>query len=103
MTELTAKRPHYPALDGLRGLAILLVVFYHNFGFINYSFFGWIGVDLFFVLSGYLITDILLKTVNEPGYLRNFFARRVLRIFPLYYLSLIVFLLILPQFDIFKP
>ena len=103
MTALTANRRHYPALDGLRGLAILLVAFYHNFGFINYSFFGWIGVDLFFVLSGYLITDILLKTVNEPGYLRNFFARRVLRIFPLYYLSLIVFLLILPQFDIFKP
>jgi peptidoglycan/LPS O-acetylase OafA/YrhL len=103
MTALTANRPHYPALDGLRGLAILLVVFYHNFGFINYSFFGWIGVDLFFVLSGYLITDILLKTVKSPGYLRNFFARRVLRIFPLYYLSLILFLVILPHFTIFKP
>jgi len=81
----------------LRGIAILLVVFYHNFGFTQYFFFGWLGVDLFFVLSGFLITDILLKTVNKPGYFKNFYAKRVLRIFPLYYLSLIVFLLILPR------
>lgn len=91
-------RSHYPALDGLRGIAILLVVFYHNFGFINYFFFGWIGVDLFFVLSGFLITDILLKTKNTPNYLRNFYLRRVLRIFPLYYLSLIIFLILIPIF-----
>ena len=84
-------------MDGLRGIAILLVVFYHNFGFVKYFFFGWIGVDLFFVLSGFLITDILLNTVNKPGYFKNFYAKRVLRIFPLYYLSLIIFLLILPR------
>ena len=84
-------------MDGLRGIAILLVVFYHNFGFIKYFFFGWLGVDLFFVLSGFLITDILLKTVNKPGYFKNFYAKRVLRIFPLYYVSLIIFLLILPR------
>jgi peptidoglycan/LPS O-acetylase OafA/YrhL len=81
----------------LRGIAILLVVFYHNFGFVKYFFFGWLGVDLFFVLSGFLITDILLNTVNTPGYFRNFYAKRVLRIFPLYYLSLIIFLVILPR------
>lgn len=75
----------------------MLVVFYHNFGFVQYFFFGWLGVDLFFVLSGFLITDILLRTVNKPGYFKNFYAKRVLRIFPLYYLSLIIFLLILPQ------
>jgi len=102
MTELTEKRPHYPALDGLRGLAILLVVFYHNFDFINYSVFGWIGVDLFFVLSGYLITSILINTLNSPNYSRNFFSKRVLRIFPLYYLCLIIFLVIFPLLGLYR-
>ncbi|HEX6333631.1 MAG TPA: acyltransferase [Flavisolibacter sp.] len=92
-----ASRKYYPALDGLRGIAILLVVFYHNFGFINYFFFGWLGVDLFFVLSGFLITEILLHTREKPGYLRNFYMRRVLRIAPLYYLALLLFLVILPR------
>jgi peptidoglycan/LPS O-acetylase OafA/YrhL len=96
MNQPAASRPHYTALDGLRGLAILLVVVYHNFGFINYFFFGWLGVDLFFVLSGFLITDILLRSLGSPHYLRNFYMRRVLRIFPLYYVCLIFFLLILP-------
>jgi len=98
--SLQAGRQYFPALDGLRGLAILFVVVYHNFGFINYFFFGWLGVDLFFVLSGFLITDILLKTFREKNYLKNFFARRMLRIFPLYYLSLIIFLLLLPALQI---
>lgn len=97
-TAIHQNRSHYPALDGLRGIAILLVVFYHNFGFINYFFFGWLGVDLFFVLSGFLITDILLKTKGSPNYLKNFYIRRVLRIFPLYYVALILFLILIPNF-----
>jgi peptidoglycan/LPS O-acetylase OafA/YrhL len=88
---------YYPALDGLRGVAILLVVFLHVFDFLNYFFFGWLGVDLFFVLSGFLITEILLKTVDKPNFLRNFYMRRILRIFPLFYLTLIICLLLLPQ------
>ncbi|HEX5654439.1 MAG TPA: acyltransferase [Chitinophagaceae bacterium] len=90
---------HYPALDGLRGLAVLLVVIYHNFGFIDYFFFGWLGVDLFFVLSGFLITGILMKSLGQKNFLRNFYMRRVLRIFPLYYLCLLIFLVILPAFN----
>ncbi len=96
MNAANTNRSYYPSLDGLRGLAILLVVFYHNFGFINYFFFGWLGVDLFFVLSGFLITDILLKTKDSPHYLRNFYVRRILRIFPLYYLVLIILFIALP-------
>ena len=98
MTEPTANRPHYPALDGLRGVASLLVVIYHNFGFINrYFFFGWLGLDIFFVLSGFLITDILLNTIGDRNFLRNFYVRRILRVFPVYYLGLVIFLIVLPR------
>src|SRR6478735_6413135 len=82
-------------LDGLRGIAILMVMI-HRFwprtgvGFgADVAGAGWIGVDLFFVISGFLIAGILLDTKGEPGYFRNFYARRVLRIFPLYYLFVI--------------
>lgn len=97
MTELTSQRDHYPALDGLRGIAILLVVFFHNFGFINYFFFGWLGVDLFFVLSGFLITDILIRGMGTKNFLKSFYIKRVLRIFPIYFLLLIIFLIIIPS------
>lgn len=90
---------HYPALDGLRGIAIILVILYHNFNFIEYFNYGWLGVDLFFVLSGFLITNILLNSLTSENYFRNFYARRVLRIFPLYYFSLLLFLFLIPAIN----
>jgi len=99
-----------PELDGLRGLAILLVLLYHGLSFeaINrgeailkllFGTYGWCGVDLFFVLSGFLITGILLDTKNGHSYFRNFYLRRILRIFPLYYGTLGVAFFILPAFS----
>jgi peptidoglycan/LPS O-acetylase OafA/YrhL len=78
-------------LDGLRGIAILAVLFHHNFDYLHLPKFGWAGVDLFFVLSGFLITDILLKTKDKKNFISSFFIRRVLRIFPLYYGAIILF------------
>lgn len=94
---LTSKQ-HLPALDGVRGLAILLVLAHHLLAandaitrslFLNVTLAvrsaGWMGVDLFFVLSGFLITGILYDSLGGPEYFRPFYARRFLRIFPLYY------------------
>lgn len=101
---------HIPALDGLRGIAILLVLLGH---FYQKSLFaatpalglltsriagvGALGVDLFFALSGFLITGILLDYKDQPQSLLKFYARRTLRIFPLYYGTLIILFLILPH------
>jgi peptidoglycan/LPS O-acetylase OafA/YrhL len=93
---------HLPVLDGFRGLAILAVIIMHaqvstatTLTDRLVAFFadgGWFGVDLFFVLSGFLITGILIDTLHARGYLRNFYARRALRILPLYYVVLCVLL-----------
>jgi peptidoglycan/LPS O-acetylase OafA/YrhL len=99
---------HLPALDGLRGIAILLVMGHHILQtfeggpalagpITRLATFGWVGVDLFFVLSGFLITGILYDTKGSPEFFRNFYIRRVLRIFPLYYGFLTLLCLILPQ------
>lgn len=82
-------------LDGLRGVAILLVLTRHYIHHPRLLLFGpqwgWMGVNLFFVLSGFLITSILLRGTSEPGFLKTFFIRRSLRIFPLYFLALLVY------------
>jgi peptidoglycan/LPS O-acetylase OafA/YrhL len=97
--------PSYiPELQGLRGLAVLSVVFYHCHPrlvgtWVHYaSLWGWAGVNLFFVLSGFLITSILLEARSKPNYFRNFYGRRALRIWPVYFLVLIVVYLNAPWF-----
>jgi peptidoglycan/LPS O-acetylase OafA/YrhL len=97
-----------PALDGLRGIAIILVMLHHFTSYRPTSgidaligdvlVFSWVGVDLFFVLSGFLITGILLDTRDSGRYFSSFYARRILRIFPLYYLILFLALVVLPKF-----
>lgn len=84
-----------PELDGLRGTAICMVVAHH---YIFYKYanilgprWGWAGVDLFFVLSGFLITGILLKSEKNEEGLGHFYMRRVLRLFPIYYLCLAIY------------
>lgn len=91
-----------PELDGIRGAAILLVLVFH-FGagtmppgiLRDAATLGWSGVDLFFVLSGFLITGILLDTRQAPAYFRAFYARRMLRTFPLYFAYLAAMLLVI--------
>jgi len=99
-------------LDGLRGIAVLLVMAIHLFKRAAYftehpvlkrltyiTSVGWIGVDIFFTLSGFLITSILLKAKNEEHYFKNFYIRRILRIFPLYYAAIVLVLLFVPKLE----
>jgi peptidoglycan/LPS O-acetylase OafA/YrhL len=90
-----AFRPRVPALDGLRGIAILFVLLYHTVfstfttshvarAFYNLGRLSWSGVDLFFVLSGFLIGGILLDTKDSPQYFKTFYIRRAYRILPIY-------------------
>jgi len=87
-------------LDGLRGIAILLVMVHRLYPRAAGTPWpveaGWVGVDLFFVISGFLIAGILIDTRDDPDYFRNFYARRVLRIFPLFYLLVGGMLLVFP-------
>jgi len=112
-TSAPIRTPRVPALDGIRGVAIIWVVF-HNATDMPYpaprgalhvlavlSHTGWIGVQLFFALSGFLITAGLLDSRGADNYFSGFFARRVLRILPLYYTVLFVLLVLVPW--VFTP
>jgi len=98
---------HVPVLDGLRGFAVLYVLLYHFVSWFHGTLpgdmvslvfrMGWSGVDLFFVLSGFLITGILHKLRDEPDYFRQFYVRRILRIFPVYYLLVALCVWLLPH------
>jgi peptidoglycan/LPS O-acetylase OafA/YrhL len=89
---------HIRSLDGLRGIAILLVFLYHFFPrdlhnpLSPISSIGWSGVDLFFVLSGFLITGILIDTRESPNRFKSFYSRRALRLLPVYFLAVAVVL-----------
>jgi peptidoglycan/LPS O-acetylase OafA/YrhL len=91
-----APRGRIAELDALRGLAVTMVCGRHVWSSSPVFVWGWSGVDLFFVLSGYLITDIILQNGREPGFLRAFYARRTLRIWPIYYLTLFAVALFAP-------
>ena len=110
--DRSLERGHILALDGLRGVAILLVVFCHFVSnlhlaapgivgiLIQLAHAGWAGVDLFFVLSGFLITGILVDARGSPYYFKAFYARRALRILPAYYGFLLVIFVVLPLFNV---
>ncbi len=100
---------HQPELDGIRGIAILSVLLTHTANVAKFDVYphtiagwpiravlgpGWAGVDLFFVLSGFLITGILLRTKRADNYLSSFYMRRILRIAPIYYLTIGLFFLV---------
>jgi peptidoglycan/LPS O-acetylase OafA/YrhL len=94
---------HMPELDVLRGIAVASVILYHGIywtqtsqpgglaaAITSVAVSGWLGVNLFFVLSGFLITGILLDTKHRPGYFSSFYIRRALRILPAYVLIILV-------------
>lgn len=100
------KLEYHKNLDGVRGIAVLMVMIFHFFPVINegtifpflkkISNLGQTGVTLFFVLSGFLITRILINTKNKKKYFSNFYMRRFLRIFPLYYFFLLLTYFVFP-------
>src|SRR5438445_9118860 len=95
-------QPRIPQLDALRGVAILLVIMVHvsdKYPSLHLQYLfgnGWMGVDLFFVLSGFLITGILVDTKQSDDYFKNFYMRRCLRIWPLYYSLLFLIFVVVP-------
>lgn len=110
MTAPSQEQARIAALDGVRGIAILLVLVMHGLyigpllgldvaahPYARLAWLGWSGVDVFFVLSGFLITGILVRSKGSRHYFRNFYVRRALRIFPLYYLVIGLLLFVLAR------
>ncbi|MEI6088545.1 MAG: acyltransferase, partial [Bacteroidota bacterium] len=101
------KKIYFPNLDGLRSIAVMLVVVWHieihkvRFGFkqLYFNDTGFMGVSIFFVLSGFLIAYILLveKDLNQKVNFKAFYIRRILRIWPLYFFTLLFGYFIYPQ------
>ncbi len=108
MSEISSEQEsrRQPGLDGLRGIAILMVMLFHftlmqpvatwDIPLYTFARYGWTVVDLFFVLSGFLITSILLDAKGRKRYFRNFYFRRILRVFPLYYAFVVGLLILYP-------
>jgi len=107
MSDKFSLPKYIPELDGLRAVGILAVIMVHwnplghhyneVLPFVTrFPRLGWVGVDLFFTISGFLITGILLSTKGKEGYFKNFMARRALRIFPVYYLLLFLVWVVFP-------
>jgi peptidoglycan/LPS O-acetylase OafA/YrhL len=110
MDHMNLENSRIKQLDGLRGLAVLFVVAFHYINnqisigladqqsattfqkiLLKTTYFGWVGVDLFFVLSGFLIGSILLRNKKSINLFKTFYIRRFVRIIPIYYLLLVVF------------
>jgi len=102
-----SRQERVPELDGLRGAAIFMVVVFHYLeqqGTVSgggltpilqrVALMGWSGVDLFFVLSGFLIGGILVDARNSPSYFRTFYTRRFFRIIPIYYLWILAYIVL---------
>jgi peptidoglycan/LPS O-acetylase OafA/YrhL len=99
-------------LDSIRGIAVIIVMLYHIFKRADYftqnailhfitglTSVGWIGVDIFFTLSGFLITSILLRTREDEHYFKNFYMRRILRIVPVYVFLIVVVIAFVPGLE----
>ncbi len=108
-----APKNYYTALDGIRGLGLFLVLIAHfrlfylleltpihawEDWFLQLMDFNWVAMEWFFAMSGFLITGILLKSKTQEGYFKNFYIRRFLRIFPLYYAFLAIYFFVMPRF-----
>ncbi|MEO6252901.1 MAG: acyltransferase [Ferruginibacter sp.] len=91
MKTFTITNTNHRNLDGLRAIGILMVIIHHFYGEIVNTTVLWTSIDLLFALSGLLITGILVETKDDPKYFKKFYMRRILRIFPLYYLLIFLF------------